>query len=72
MKKETKYNIQLAMAITTLIAGIVLMFISLFFPPQGELHWSVLSALGELLTFSGAVIGIDYHYKDVRTNNNDL
>ena len=39
-----------------LVAGFVL-------PPTGEIHHSVLIAFGEILTFSGSLIGIDYHYK---------
>ena len=31
--------------------------------PVGEIHQSVLIAFGEILTFSGSLIGIDYHYK---------
>ena len=37
-------------------------------PPVAEIHHSVLSAFGEILTFSGSLIGIDYHYK---YRNND-
>lgn len=44
-------------------AGVVLIAIGLFIPPQGEIHPSLLAALGEILTFAGAVIGIDYHYR---------
>jgi hypothetical protein len=32
-------------------------------PPAGEIHHSVLIAFGEILTFSGSLIGIDYHYR---------
>ena len=32
-------------------------------PPVGEIHHSILIAFGEILTFSGSLIGIDYHYK---------
>ena len=31
--------------------------------PLGEIHHSVLIAFGEILTFSGSLIGIDYHYR---------
>jgi hypothetical protein len=39
-----------------LLAGFVL-------PPLAEIHHSVLIAFGEILTFSGSLIGIDYHYR---------
>ena len=32
-------------------------------PPLGEIHNSVLIAFGEILTFSGRLIGIDYKYR---------
>lgn len=31
--------------------------------PIGEIHGSVLVSFGEILTFAGAVFGIDYRYK---------
>ena len=39
-----------------LVAGFVI-------PPMGEIHHSVLIAFGEILTFSGSLIGIDYKYR---------
>ena len=32
-------------------------------PPLAEIHHSVLIAFGEILTFSGSLIGIDYRYR---------
>lgn len=40
--------------------GVVLLSVSLYLPPQGEIDSSVLVAFGELLTFSGALLGITY------------
>ncbi len=31
--------------------------------PMGEIHSSILVAFGEVMTFAGALIGIDYYYK---------
>ena len=45
------------------ISGLVLLFLSFFVPPTGIIHSSVLAAVGEVFTFSGALIGIDYSYK---------
>jgi hypothetical protein len=39
-----------------LTAGFVL-------PPLAEIHHSVLIAFGEILTFCGSLIGIDYKYR---------
>ena len=41
-----------------LIAGIVLSFIGIYMPPLGEIHASVLTLVGEFLTFSGSALGI--------------
>ena len=39
-----------------LVTGFVL-------PPLAEIHHSVLIAFGEILTFAGSLIGIDYKYR---------
>ncbi len=39
-----------------LVAGIAI-------PPAGVIDSSVLVAFGEILTFAGSLIGIDYHYR---------
>lgn len=39
-----------------LIAGFIV-------APRGEIHSSVLVAFGEIMTFAGAIFGIDYKYK---------
>ena len=31
--------------------------------PPGEIHSSILIAYGEVMTFAGALFGIDYHYR---------
>ncbi len=41
------------------VVGIVLIFFGFFTPPVGEIHGSVLGAVGELLTLSGALVGAD-------------
>ena len=49
---------------TILIAlGCSLLIAGFSAPPQGEIHSSVLVAFGEILTFVGAIFGIDYHYR---------
>ena len=66
MKKlstETKMTIQVIMAISLILAGIVLLFMGFYTAPPGEIHDSVLIAYGEISTFSGSLLGLDYHYK---------
>lgn len=36
---------------------------SFFCPPLGIIDASVLAATGEVFTFSGSILGIDYHYQ---------
>lgn len=58
-----KLDIQLWLAVFLAFAGIVLIFFGFFVEPAGEISASVLSAVGEIFTFSGSVMGIDYHYR---------
>ena len=58
-----KLNIQLITAAILSIGGIILLFCGVFISPQGEIHDSILVAFGEIATFAGSIIGIDYHYK---------
>lgn len=54
------------MAGASLIAGFMLLFISLFLPPQGEIHSSVIYSFGEILLFVGSLMGISIHYHNNR------
>ena len=60
---ERKLTIQLILAVTMAIFGCILIVAAFIVPPTGEIHPTVLTAFGELLTFAGAVLGIDYNYK---------
>ena len=64
--------IQLLIAAVLSLAGIILLFIGTWLAPQGEIHESVLVAFGEIATFAGSIIGIDYHYKSKNNNPTDL
>ena len=56
--------IQLYVAVTLCLSGIVLLFLGFWIPPQGEIDSSVLVAFGEVSTFAGALFGVDYKYRD--------
>lgn len=58
MKIDAKESIIFGCGIVTLLAGIALTFIGIYAPPIGEIGGSVLAALGEFLSFSGAALGI--------------
>ena len=56
-------KLQLTVAITLCGFGCMLITAGFVTPPMGEIHHSVLIAFGEILTFSGSLIGIDYRYR---------
>ena len=54
---------QLLLAVCLCFFGCALLVAGIALPPAGEIHSSVLVAFGEVLTFSGSIVGIDYRYK---------
>lgn len=65
MKKtniENKLTIQLWLGVFLALIGVILIFFGFFSEPLAEIHNSVLIAFGEVSTFSGALIGVDYNY----------
>ena len=60
---KTKLNIQLALGIILVVAGLTLLFLGFYAHPIGDITNSVLVAYGEVSTFAGALIGVDYSYK---------
>lgn len=63
MKHNKKLTLQFIFAWVLVVIGVVLIFFGFFAAPTGEIHPSVLTSFGEILTFSGAILGIDYRYK---------
>ncbi len=57
--KDNQYNF----AFLLVLLGLAMMFTAMMVPPEGEVHPSVLTAFGEILTFAGAALGMDYHYR---------
>lgn len=57
-------NIQLLTAAILSVGGIILLFCGVFISPQGEIHESLLVGFGEIATFSGALMGVDYVYRN--------
>ena len=54
---------QMFLAVMLVIFGVVLISAAFFVPPTGVIDPTVLTAFGEILTFAGAIIGIDYHHR---------
>lgn len=61
--KINRLNIQIVLAVASLVLGFVLLFVGIFCPPLGIIDSSVLVAFGEAGTFAGSCLGIDYNYK---------
>jgi hypothetical protein len=58
-----QFNIQLITAAILSIGGLILLFCGVFIEPDGQIHESLLIGFGEVATFSGALMGVDYVYK---------
>ena len=71
MKKDNivhaKLKWMIVSAVTLVFIGVLMILIGMFIPPIGEIHPSVLTALGELFTFSGSLWGLNTHYR-IKTN----
>ena len=61
--KKPNVKIQLFIATVATLFGIALIAVAIMLPPAGYIDPTVLTAYGETLTFAGALIGVDYHYK---------
>lgn len=53
-----------SLAVVTMIAGVVLLFLGMYIPPEGQIHTSVLSAFGMICVFSASLLGISIHYSN--------
>lgn len=61
--KSHKQTLQLILATLITIAGLALIAAGFIVPPVGVIDGSVLTAFGEIITFAGALFGMDYHYR---------
>ena len=64
MKANYRSWVQLLIAVIATLFGLTLVGLALFMPPRGVIDPTVLTANGETLTFVGALIGIDYRYRE--------
>jgi len=58
-----KIKIQMWVAVFLVAFGVILIIAAFIIPPTGVIDPTVLTAFGEILTFAGAIIGIDYHHR---------
>ncbi len=50
------------LAIFTALAGLTLLYLNMYMPPEGQIHESVLTAFSIILIFVGTLLGISMHY----------
>ena len=60
---DSMKHFQLITAMALCTFGCIMLTAGFLCPPLAEIHHSVLVAFGEILTFSGSLIGIDYKYR---------
>ena len=63
MATDKKETVQIICAIVGMVLGSFLIVMGMCSEPIGILDSSVNIALGEVLTFVGSIIGIDYNYR---------
>ena len=68
---EKKARTEIILAICLVVFGCALVAAGFSYEPPAEIHPSVLTAFGEILSFAGAVIGIDYSYKKSELRHRD-
>lgn len=54
---------KLGLAVLLTVFGCLTLTASFVVPPLGEIHPSVLAAFGEICTFAGVCLGINYNYQ---------
>ena len=58
-----KFNLQIITAAVLALGGLVLLFCGTYLDPQGQIHESLLIGFGEVATFAGSIMGVDYVYR---------
>lgn len=56
--------VRMYMAVALSVCGMALLFMGLWIAPAGVIDPSVLVAFGEVMTFVGGLVGIDYIYRE--------
>lgn len=69
MKTHDLNNAQLGTAVGLLVVGCLLLIAGFIVPPPGEIHNSVLIAFGEILTWSGSMLGMRCYYANRERRN---
>ena len=64
--RELSYRDKVAYSVTigAFIIGVALSITGMILPPTGEIHTSVITLVGLLLSFAGALLGISHHFQN--------
>lgn len=52
------------LVVGTMTAGIVMLFMGMLLPPEGEIHHSVLTAFGLISVFVASLLGFSLHFSN--------
>lgn len=66
-KLTFKEMLVFALAILSIVAGIVMLFLGMYIPPEGQIHETVLTAFGIICLFTGSLLGVSMHYANELT-----
>lgn len=69
--KHVKLKWMIICAVILVILGVTMIMMGMLLPPIGEIHPSVLTALGEAFTFSASLWGLNTHYR-IKTAEMDI
>ena len=67
----TREWVKLLIGVVLAVFGMVIVVISLYAPPLGAIHATVVTTFGTILTFIGGIFGIDSHAK-IRMHEQDM
>lgn len=62
-EEQSKFRVQLYSAVGLILLGAALLIAGFSVDPIGVISGSVLTGVGEVFTFAGSLLGLDYHYK---------
>lgn len=67
-------NIRKIVGLSAFVSSVIIGFIAIFMPPQGEIDNSVLWFTGQLLVFTASLLGVDLnigHFSTKKDKNED-
>lgn len=66
---RSRLKIQMIVAVTLTLFGMLLISAAFYVSPLGEIHQSILAVTGEIFSLVGTLLIFDYRYKRKNTDN---